>query len=145
MVIILIIVGSIARRGHQQAQDAVRLSDRPMFFYGETPAKMRGVLDRVQRNGKHLLGLILWDVVRGRDDQFFPRSRARCPHDLHGFFGIAGSQFNQDHGEFDQGSVGGCRARRARRGVRLVYGADFQRRKASPGGSFGGLQGATHR
>jgi signal transduction histidine kinase len=27
-------------------------------IYGETPAKMRGVLDRVQRNGKHLLGLI---------------------------------------------------------------------------------------
>ncbi len=26
--------------------------------YGETPAKMRGVLDRIQRNGKHLLGLI---------------------------------------------------------------------------------------
>jgi signal transduction histidine kinase len=26
--------------------------------YGETPEKMRGVLDRVQRNGKHLLGLI---------------------------------------------------------------------------------------
>jgi signal transduction histidine kinase len=27
-------------------------------IYGETPPKMRGVLDRVQRNGKHLLGLI---------------------------------------------------------------------------------------
>jgi signal transduction histidine kinase len=27
-------------------------------IYGETPAKVRGVLDRVQRNGKHLLGLI---------------------------------------------------------------------------------------
>jgi signal transduction histidine kinase len=27
-------------------------------IYGETPAKMRAVLDRVQRNGKHLLGLI---------------------------------------------------------------------------------------
>ena len=27
-------------------------------IYGETPAKMRGVLDRIQRNGKHLLGLI---------------------------------------------------------------------------------------
>ena len=27
-------------------------------IYGETPQKMRGVLDRVQRNGKHLLGLI---------------------------------------------------------------------------------------
>ena len=27
-------------------------------IYGETPAKMRGVLDRVQSNGKHLLGLI---------------------------------------------------------------------------------------
>jgi signal transduction histidine kinase len=27
-------------------------------IYGDTPAKMRGVLDRVQRNGKHLLGLI---------------------------------------------------------------------------------------
>ncbi len=27
-------------------------------IYGETPEKMRGVLDRVQRNGKHLLGLI---------------------------------------------------------------------------------------
>ena len=27
-------------------------------IYGETPTKMRGVLDRVQRNGKHLLGLI---------------------------------------------------------------------------------------
>jgi len=27
-------------------------------IYGETPAKMRGVLERVQRNGKHLLGLI---------------------------------------------------------------------------------------
>ncbi len=27
-------------------------------IYGETPSKMRGVLDRVQRNGKHLLGLI---------------------------------------------------------------------------------------
>jgi signal transduction histidine kinase len=27
-------------------------------IYGETPAKMRSVLDRVQRNGKHLLGLI---------------------------------------------------------------------------------------
>jgi signal transduction histidine kinase len=27
-------------------------------IYGETPAKMRGVLDRVQKNGKHLLGLI---------------------------------------------------------------------------------------
>ncbi len=26
--------------------------------YGETPAKMREVLDRIQRNGKHLLGLI---------------------------------------------------------------------------------------
>jgi signal transduction histidine kinase len=26
--------------------------------YGQTPAKMRGVLERVQRNGKHLLGLI---------------------------------------------------------------------------------------
>ena len=26
--------------------------------YGETPAKMRQVLDRIQRNGKHLLGLI---------------------------------------------------------------------------------------
>jgi signal transduction histidine kinase/DNA-binding response OmpR family regulator len=26
--------------------------------YGETPAKMRDVLDRIQRNGKHLLGLI---------------------------------------------------------------------------------------
>jgi signal transduction histidine kinase len=26
--------------------------------YGETPAKMRGVLDRIQRNRKHLLGLI---------------------------------------------------------------------------------------
>ena len=25
-------------------------------IYGETPAKMRGVLDRVQKNGKHLLG-----------------------------------------------------------------------------------------
>jgi signal transduction histidine kinase len=27
-------------------------------LYGEVPEKMRGVLDRVQRNGKHLLGLI---------------------------------------------------------------------------------------
>jgi len=27
-------------------------------IYGETPEKMRSVLDRVQRNGKHLLGLI---------------------------------------------------------------------------------------
>ena len=27
-------------------------------IYGETPAKMRGVLDRIQANGKHLLGLI---------------------------------------------------------------------------------------
>ena len=27
-------------------------------IYGETPDKMRGVLDRVQSNGKHLLGLI---------------------------------------------------------------------------------------
>jgi signal transduction histidine kinase len=27
-------------------------------IYGETPAKMRAVLERVQRNGKHLLGLI---------------------------------------------------------------------------------------
>jgi len=27
-------------------------------IYGETPAKMRSVLDRVQHNGKHLLGLI---------------------------------------------------------------------------------------
>jgi signal transduction histidine kinase len=27
-------------------------------IYGETPTKMRGVLERVQRNGKHLLGLI---------------------------------------------------------------------------------------
>ena len=27
-------------------------------IYGETPAKMRQVLDRIQRNGKHLLGLI---------------------------------------------------------------------------------------
>jgi signal transduction histidine kinase len=27
-------------------------------IYGEVPAKMRGVLDRVQRNGRHLLGLI---------------------------------------------------------------------------------------
>jgi signal transduction histidine kinase len=27
-------------------------------IYGETPAKMRSVLDRVQSNGKHLLGLI---------------------------------------------------------------------------------------
>jgi signal transduction histidine kinase len=27
-------------------------------IYGETPEKMRGVLERVQRNGKHLLGLI---------------------------------------------------------------------------------------
>jgi signal transduction histidine kinase len=27
-------------------------------IYGETSAKMRGVLERVQRNGKHLLGLI---------------------------------------------------------------------------------------
>ena len=27
-------------------------------IYGETPAKMRGVLERVQSNGKHLLGLI---------------------------------------------------------------------------------------
>jgi signal transduction histidine kinase len=27
-------------------------------IYGETPAKMRSVLERVQRNGKHLLGLI---------------------------------------------------------------------------------------
>jgi signal transduction histidine kinase len=27
-------------------------------IYGETPGKMRGVLDRVQANGKHLLGLI---------------------------------------------------------------------------------------
>ena len=27
-------------------------------IYGETPEKMRGVLDRIQRNGKHLLGLI---------------------------------------------------------------------------------------
>jgi signal transduction histidine kinase len=27
-------------------------------IYGETPAKMRGVLERVQKNGKHLLGLI---------------------------------------------------------------------------------------
>jgi signal transduction histidine kinase len=27
-------------------------------IYGETPDKMRGVLERVQRNGKHLLGLI---------------------------------------------------------------------------------------
>jgi signal transduction histidine kinase len=27
-------------------------------IYGETPSKMREVLDRVQRNGKHLLGLI---------------------------------------------------------------------------------------
>jgi signal transduction histidine kinase len=27
-------------------------------IYGDTPAKMRGVLDRVQSNGKHLLGLI---------------------------------------------------------------------------------------
>ena len=27
-------------------------------IYGETPAKMREVLDRIQRNGKHLLGLI---------------------------------------------------------------------------------------
>ncbi len=27
-------------------------------IYGETPEKIRGVLDRVQRNGKHLLGLI---------------------------------------------------------------------------------------
>jgi signal transduction histidine kinase len=27
-------------------------------IYGETPDKMRSVLDRVQRNGKHLLGLI---------------------------------------------------------------------------------------
>jgi signal transduction histidine kinase/HAMP domain-containing protein len=27
-------------------------------IYGETPQKMRGVLERVQRNGKHLLGLI---------------------------------------------------------------------------------------
>jgi signal transduction histidine kinase len=27
-------------------------------IYGETPSKMRGVLERVQRNGKHLLGLI---------------------------------------------------------------------------------------
>jgi signal transduction histidine kinase len=27
-------------------------------IYGEAPPKMRGVLDRVQRNGKHLLGLI---------------------------------------------------------------------------------------
>jgi signal transduction histidine kinase len=27
-------------------------------IYGETPSKMRGVLDRVQKNGKHLLGLI---------------------------------------------------------------------------------------
>jgi signal transduction histidine kinase len=26
--------------------------------YGETPAKVRAVLDRIQRNGKHLLGLI---------------------------------------------------------------------------------------
>src|SRR5207342_1155067 len=25
-------------------------------IYGETPQKMRGVLERVQRNGKHLLG-----------------------------------------------------------------------------------------
>src|SRR5713101_8425935 len=50
-----------------------------------------------------------------------------------------------DYGEFDQGSVGGCRARRARRGVRLVYGADFQRRKASPGGRSGGLQSPRHR
>src|SRR5207237_7712744 len=27
-------------------------------IYGETPAKMKSVLDRVQANGKHLLGLI---------------------------------------------------------------------------------------
>ena len=27
-------------------------------IYGETPQKMRGVLERIQRNGKHLLGLI---------------------------------------------------------------------------------------
>src|SRR5207247_9432016 len=27
-------------------------------IYGETPPKMRGVLDRVQKNGKRLLGLI---------------------------------------------------------------------------------------
>ena len=27
-------------------------------IYGETPEKMRQVLDRIQRNGKHLLGLI---------------------------------------------------------------------------------------
>src|SRR5215472_2101958 len=27
-------------------------------IYGDTPAKMRGVLERVQSNGKHLLGLI---------------------------------------------------------------------------------------
>ena len=27
-------------------------------IYGEMPAKMRGVLERVQKNGKHLLGLI---------------------------------------------------------------------------------------
>src|SRR6266849_7566142 len=50
-----------------------------------------------------------------------------------------------DHGEFDQGSVGGCHARRARRGVQLVCGADFQRRKASPGGSSGGLRSPRHR
>ena len=54
--------------------------------------------------------------------------RRRHPCIMHGL----------DHGEFEQGSVGRCRARRARRGVRLVYGADFQRRKASPGGSSGG-------
>jgi signal transduction histidine kinase len=27
-------------------------------IYGDTPAKMRGVLDRIERNGRHLLGLI---------------------------------------------------------------------------------------
>jgi signal transduction histidine kinase len=32
--------------------------DKGGRLLGETPAKMRGVLDRVQRNGKHLLGLI---------------------------------------------------------------------------------------
>src|SRR5260370_32453751 len=26
--------------------------------YGDTPDKMRGVLDRIERNGRHLLGLI---------------------------------------------------------------------------------------
>jgi len=40
-------------------------------IYGEVPAKMRGVLDRVQSNGRHLLGLIndddysLGDIVQG--------------------------------------------------------------------------------